>query len=185
MTESGAGVLARFDTMQDAADAITTLENHGIDGADLALTGEQADRASHAHGIEVADRRIARRVVRLVAKGAILGAIGGAIVSTVIVAIASLFLEGVRDHLLAQVMVVVAFAFLGAIAGTFATVERGLGFSESWQLAFHDVPEGETWLAVLGSHDDIVDTLQEAGATKVVVPRPTPLRTTGEPHPAS
>jgi hypothetical protein len=65
---------------------------------------------------------------------------------------------------------VVAFSFLGGIAGTFATVERGIGFSESWQLAFHDVPEGETWLAVLGSHRDVEDTLRGAGATDIIVP---------------
>jgi hypothetical protein len=170
VSDRGCGVLARFDTIDQAADAINVLEGHGIDGADLALTGERAELASRAQSARDADRRIMRYALRLVARGAIIGTITGALLSVVIVAVSTLFLEDVRQHLLAQVMVVVAFSFLGGIAGTFATVERGIGFSESWQLAFHDVPEGETWLAVLGSHADVEDTLRDAGATDVVAP---------------
>ncbi len=167
---SAVGLMARFESMEAAGDALKALENQGVDGADLTLVGGQVAKAREVHTVTGPDRRVSRRVLGMILRGGVLGLCGGLLVSAAIVGISVLLFEDVRQHELAQVMVVVAFGMLGAVVGIFATVERGVGLSESWHLAFQDVGEGEAWLAVLDAPDDAEDALRTLGASEVVRP---------------
>ena len=145
--------MARFPDMESARDAITALEGHGIDGVDVTLLGDRAVAAEHATTRAVPDRNVLRHASKLVLRGAALGTVGGLLASGIVVGIGLLVSEGVRDHGLAQVMIVIAFTFLGAIVGSFFSIEQGVGYSESWYLTFQDIPDGEIWVAVFDRTD--------------------------------
>lgn len=162
------GVMARFPDVESARDAINALEDHNIDGVDVTLLGDRAVAAEHTRTRAVPDRNVLRHASKLVVRGAVLGVIGGLLASGLVVGIGLLVSADVRDHALAQVMIVVAFTFLGGIVGSFFSIEQGVGYSESWYLTFQDIPDGEIWVAVFDNpgvaHDVLADRALEVRA---------------------
>jgi hypothetical protein len=162
------GVMARFPDVESAREAINALEGRGIDGVDVTLLGDRAVAAEHTRTRAVPDRNVLRHATKLVVRGSVLGTIGGLLASGLVVGIGLLVSADVRDHALAQVMIVVAFTFLGGIVGSFFSIEQGVGYSEAWYLSFQDIPDGEIWVAVFDrpdvAHDVLADRALEVRA---------------------
>jgi hypothetical protein len=155
------GVMARFPDVESAREAIGALESRGIDGVDVTLIGDRAVAAEHVRTRAVPDRNVLRHAAKLVVRGAVLGTIGGLLASGIVVGIGLLVSADVRDHALAQVMIIIAFTFLGAIVGSFFSIEQGVGYSEAWYLTFQDIPDGEIWVAVFDRPDVARDVLTD------------------------
>jgi len=155
------GVMARFPDVESAREAIGALESRGIDGVDVTLIGDCAVAAEHVRTRAVPDRNVLRHATKLVVRGAVLGTIGGLLASGIVVGIGLLVSADVRDHALAQVMIIIAFTFLGAIVGSFFSIEQGVGYSEAWYLTFQDIPDGEIWVAVFDRPDVARDVLAD------------------------
>ena len=166
------GVLGRMPSMEAARSVLEALENSGIDGNDLALLGPAAEQAAHSHDRHSADRRLLQLATRRVAVGSALGVVAGTVLAGVVVLVELLITPSIKDHPWALGMIILAWSFLGAVVGVFFSIERGVSFSDSWQLALHDVPASEVWVAVFGAHAGAEDVLAEHGATDIRHPSP-------------
>jgi hypothetical protein len=153
------GMLVHLADEPSAERAIAALEQVGVEGADLYLLGPARIAAG---------RRARYKARLLVARGAVLGTVGGMLVSSAVAGI-GLLLTPTKDALTpAQLLVMAACTLLGALVGIFVSVDAGSGFSDSWDLAVHDVPEDETWLAVLDDPPGADAVLRGTGALEVL-----------------
>jgi hypothetical protein len=129
-------LIAEFGTAGDARAAIEALENHGIDGLEVAmLDGDTEGRR------QPADRRAMTHVGGRVVKGIVMGALIGAavlgLVGLVVVAAAGLPAAGIAA------LAIVGIG-LGAAVGAFWSVERGVGLSEDWEKTFQRPTDAAT-----------------------------------------
>jgi len=122
-------LIAEFATAEDARAAIEALENHGIDGLEIALLDAPAEARR-----DPADQRLVDYIGRRVVAGVVLGAVVGASVFGV----AAVVFAALGWPLGAVVATVLAGIALGAILGAFFSFERGVGESESWDSTFLD-----------------------------------------------
>jgi hypothetical protein len=136
-------LIAEFGSPGDARAAIEALENHGIDGLEVAVLDgpgdgprQPADRRAVAH--------VGGRVVKGVVIGALIGAAVFALVGAVLIAIA-----GWPVVVIPAVMV--AGVGFGAAVGAFWSVERGVGLSEDWEKTFQE-PADAASTTRLGVH---------------------------------
>jgi hypothetical protein len=121
-------LIAEFGSPSDARAAIEALENHGIDGLEVAVLDGQGEGRRQA-----ADRRAVTQVGGRVAKGIVVGAlIGAALLGLVGLA----FVAAAGWPALAVPAVMVAGIGFGAAVGAFWSVERGVGLSEDWEKTF-------------------------------------------------
>jgi hypothetical protein len=121
-------VVAEFGSPGEARAAIEALENHGIDGLEVAVLDGQGEGRR-----QPADRRAVKHVGGRVAKGIVIGALIGAavvgLVGLVVVAAAGWPAAAVLALMLAGIG-------FGAVVGAFWSVERGVGLSEDWEKTF-------------------------------------------------
>jgi hypothetical protein len=123
-------LIAEFGSPGDARAAIEALENHGVDGLEVAVLDGQGEGRR-----QPADRRAVAHIGRRVAKGIVVGAAIGAgvlgVVGLVLVAAAGW-------PVVAVPAVMVAGVGFGAAVGAFWSVERGVGLSEDWEKTFQE-----------------------------------------------
>ncbi len=178
---ASSGVLGRFESAETARDALKALENRGVDGEDLALVGAPSARARRDFSVGEPDRRIAAFVSRRVAKGIAFGLLLGLALGVGVVAIASWTIVDFDFDSLPAVVALIGFALLGGVVGALAGVAGGVGFSESWPLAFRGQWSDDPWLLVRLDDPKARDALLELGAVEVRhadtdrVPIPSPL----------
>lgn len=159
-------VLARFDQAEPIRRAFTELQNHGVDAADIRIGGERAEAmqsaTQHEAGREHLDHELEGFVTRRVAIGASLGAVAGAVVG-VAAAWLGISLADLQPKTrpLVFLLVVLALAVIGAALGAFLSVERSVGYDDTWQLTL-DTGHGQgTWIAVRVSDDRARDSVLE------------------------
>jgi hypothetical protein len=155
--------MARYRTLPDARHAIEALEDHGVDGNDIALVGEGAIEAEHSPDRVERDKRFLSHTVLSVAAGALLGGLAGiAIGALCIGAVVLVWPDGI-DHPLWAFAFVSGFVMAaGMVLGGFVAIARHTGFSESWDVTFGNAPGAAIWLAVYRddqrTHDLLVQT---------------------------
>jgi hypothetical protein len=137
-----AGVLARFDTVEQARAAITHLEHCA------------------------APPRKAGDVVR----SALSGAIGGIVVGLMLVTSAIALFTDMRDELGVQVILVVASGILGSILGVADTIERTAVSSAASLRTSWIGRDGAAWLAIARPTATTFGALRELGAREIAVP---------------
>jgi hypothetical protein len=128
-------LIARFGSPGDARAAIEALENHGIDGLEVAVL-DRPDGGPR----RPADTRALVHVSGRVGKGLGTGALVGAAIFGVIAlgfAVAGLPIGAIVALLLIG-------AALGATVGAFWSVERGVGLSEDWEKTFQKPTDAAT-----------------------------------------
>jgi hypothetical protein len=128
-------LIAEFSSPGDGRAAIEALENHGIDGLEVAVL----DGPPESHR-EPADRRTVVHVGGRVAKGVGVGALLGA---AVLGLVGLVFVAAAGWPAVAVPAVMVAGVGFGAAVGAFWCVERGVGLSEDWEKTFQQ-PAGAT-----------------------------------------
>jgi hypothetical protein len=154
-----AAVVARFREPDDARIAYTSLQNAGIDAADIRVGGRRADEVESDAMLErereQLDARLGRFVTRSVVVGSIAGALAGAVLGVVGGWLASELadVQGSRRPLL-FVVIVVALAGLGSVLGALLSVERSIGLDDTWQLTLDAQHDGDMWLAVRVADED-------------------------------
>jgi hypothetical protein len=159
MPTEATAVVARFRGSDDARAAYTSLQNAGIDAADIRVGGRLADEVESDTMLErqreQLDHRLGAFVTRSVVVGALLGALVGAVLGIVggFVATAIADVSDTRRALLFAV-IVVALGALGSVLGALLSVERTVGFDDTWQLTLDDRHEGDLWLAVRVADDE-------------------------------
>jgi hypothetical protein len=160
-------VVARFRASEDARAAYTSLQNAGIDAADIRVGGRLADEVESDTMLErqreQLDRRLGAFVTRSVVVGALLGALVGGVLGVAggFVAAAIADVSDSRRTLL-FVVIVVALAALGSVLGALLSVERTVGFDDTWQLTLDAQHEGDMWLAVRVADEDAKAAVLEA-----------------------
>jgi hypothetical protein len=152
-------VLARFEGPDDARKAFTTLQNQGVDAADIRIGGDRASavqsEVTEPAQREQLDHQLEGFVLRRVVKGALIGGAAGAALGAAIAVLALNVIElrpGQRAFFFA--VVVLGIAALAATLSAFLSVERGVGYDDTWQLTLDAEHGGDTWLAVRVSNDD-------------------------------
>jgi hypothetical protein len=133
-------LIAEFGTAGDARAAIEALENHGIDGLEVAMLGgdgegrrQPADRRAMTH--------VGGRVLKGTATGALIGAAVLGLVGLVLVAAAGW-------PAVVIVAVMIAGIGFGAAVGAFWSVERGVGLSEDWEKTFQTPTDASTSMRI-------------------------------------
>jgi hypothetical protein len=119
---------AEFGTPGDARAAMKALENHGIDGLEIATPSREGSRR------EPADRRTLVHVSGRAGKGIVMGALFGA----ALFALVGVVFLVVGWPLGAAAALVLAGTAIGGTAGAFIGVERGVGMSEDWEKTFEE-----------------------------------------------
>jgi hypothetical protein len=140
-------LVAEFGSPGDARAAIEALENHGIDGLEVAvLDGEGEERRQKA------DRRALTHISGRVAKGAVLGALVGA---ALLGLVGLIFVAAAGWPAVAVLAVMIVGVSLGAVVGAFWGVERGVGLSEDWEKTFQEPTHAAhpMWIAVYTQAD--------------------------------
>jgi hypothetical protein len=133
-------LIADFGSPGDARAAIEALENHGIDGLEVAMLKDPGRR-----GRERADRRAVTHVGGRVAKGATIGAaIGAAILGLV----GLVLVVAAGWPVVAVPAVMVAGIGFGAAVGAFWSVERGVGLSEDWEKTFEQPADADASVSI-------------------------------------
>jgi hypothetical protein len=129
-------LIAEFRSPGDARAAIEALENHGIDGLEVAvLDGQREGRR------QPADRRALTHLSGRVAKGAVIGALIGA---AILGLVGLVLVAAVGWPAVAVPAVMVAGIGFGAAVGAFWSVERGVGLSEDWEKTFQEPTHAAT-----------------------------------------
>jgi hypothetical protein len=135
-----ATLIAEFRTAGDARGAIEALENHGIDGLEVAMLDGQGEGRR-----QPADRRALTHVGGRVVKGIVIGALIGAaalgLVGLVVAAIAGWPAAAVGA-------LIVAGIGFGAAVGAFWSIERGVGLSEDWEKTFQEPTDAATSMRI-------------------------------------
>jgi hypothetical protein len=129
-SERQPALIAEFGSPGDARAAIEALENHGIDGLEVAVLDDPGEG-----GREAADRRAVVHVSGRVAKGVAIGALIGAAILGVV---GIVFVAAAGWPAVAVPAVMVAGIGFGAAVGAFWSVERGVGLSEDWEKTFQE-----------------------------------------------
>lgn len=149
-------VVAAFGSIEDARDAITSLEAAGIPADSIALLGAFPPESARP-GEEIVEDAAVGTFGKGAAEGAAAGAVGGAAVG----ALTSLVIPGVGPVLAAGLWALGGAAGGLAVGGTAAT-----GGSPAWRATFDVVDSGNF---AVGVHDDdpqVVDEGQEVLTSK-------------------
>jgi hypothetical protein len=133
-------LVAEFGSSGNARAAIEALENHGIDGLEVAMLDGQGE--GHR---QPADRRAVKHIGGRVAKGIVIGALIGA----AILGLVGLVVVAAAGWPAAAVLaLIVAGIGFGAAVGAFWSVERGVGLSEDWEKTFQRPDDAATFTRV-------------------------------------
>jgi len=166
-------VTGRFGSLDGARRALEQLQNHGVDSADIRLSGEAADRAAADAAVPGGTSGVQRRLVRRYAAASLVGALAGLFAGAVLGAIVASVLRAVGWDAAGSAgwfaFVVVAFALIGATVGLLVRIERTTGYDDTWELALDRV-EGTAWVVVRVDPADrrtaasVRKVLEDAGA---------------------
>jgi hypothetical protein len=159
-------VMAQFVELEAVRTGFTTLQNGGVDADDIRIGGDRAEKVQAATADESEraqldqqlEHFVAGRVIRGVALGAFVGALIGAVIAAIAVSLVDL---RSAQRPLVFVVLLVALAALGGVLGAFLSVERSVGYDDTWQLTLDTEHEGSTWIAVRVSDDDARDAVLE------------------------
>jgi hypothetical protein len=153
--------MARYRTLPDARHAIEELEDHGVDGNDIALVGEGAVEAEHDPERVERDQRFLRHTVLSVVTGAVLGGLAGIVIGALCIgAVVLVWPDGI-DHPLWAFAFVSGFVMAaGTVLGGFVAIARHTGFSESWDATFGNAG-ADIWLAVYRDDQRTHDILEQ------------------------
>jgi hypothetical protein len=130
-------IVARYEDLTRAREAIAALERSGIESASIALEGRQAVRAAEEEDTALRDRRVAGHLGRRVVVGASVGTAIGAVAGFVVAAI---LLGGFGNPFVWAAAVGGAVAG-GAVGGLLAGVATP-AMSEDWELTHQAEPNG-------------------------------------------
>jgi hypothetical protein len=160
--------MARYRTLPDARHAIEDLEDHGVDGNDIALVGEGAVEAEHDPERVERDQRFLQHTVVSVAAGALLGGLAGIVIGALCIGAVVLVWPDGLDHPLWAFAFVSGFVMAaGTVLGGFVAIARHTGFSESWDATFGNAPGADIWLAVYRDDERTHDLLERTQAVEV------------------
>jgi hypothetical protein len=134
-------VVALFDEMTRAREAIGALEAHGFDAGSISLEGPPAARAANRADTRRRDARVSRFIGSRVAASAILGAALGAGIGILIAAIVS-------GSTLAMASAGVGGAIVGGTIGMMIGGVGSLPVTPDWELTFEGDREGRVMVAV-------------------------------------
>ena len=158
-------VIAVYPSVEQAREAITHLERHGVEGGDIELLGAGAEGAAVPQ-TNIEQREADMAVTGSVAKRSLAGMPIGALVGAVVVGLASLLPQvafDVGDSAAAVVIGgAVAGAFFGAFAGLFYGGATGLPVSDAWGETFEAVKQGSTAVAVHSDDSEETDKAVKA-----------------------
>lgn len=158
-----ATVLARFSSPPAAREALQALSRSGIDGVQVSLVGEGAERAERAldHSTERTDRREMRWIGPRLFVGAAIGGVIGLALGLVAIPV---FSAGVTTAL------VIGLAAVGSVIGGFVAGVRSLPLSRDIDLTFADWSEpAELEVRIPdASVQHVNDMLRVLGAERVI-----------------
>ncbi len=140
-------VAARFADMPHARAAIEALENSGVDGDDIVLTGTRALEAEAAPTKTAADSRAVTHVFVRTVRAIMLWAVAGIAVGLAVGAII-LWISGSWNAPAWLWVFGILGAFLGGTLGGMIGAERSISDSDAWNLTFQDVSDGGVWVGV-------------------------------------
>ncbi|HEX4778240.1 MAG TPA: hypothetical protein VFW74_15795 [Acidimicrobiia bacterium] len=146
-------VAARFADMDHARTAIEALENSGVDGGDIILTGTRALEAESAPTKTGADSRAVTHVFARTLRAIVLWGVAGIAVGLAVGAII-LWVSGSWNAPAWLWVFGILGAFLGGTVGGMVGAERSISDSDAWNLTFQDVGEGSVWVGVRVDDDD-------------------------------
>lgn len=146
-------VAARFADMEHARTAIEALENSGVDGDDIILTGSRALEAVSTPLKASADSRAVTHVFARSLRAIVLWGLAGIAVGLAIGAII-LSVSGSWDTPAWLWMFGAVGALIGGTLGGMVGAERSISDSDAWNLTFQDVGEGSVWVGVRVADDD-------------------------------
>jgi hypothetical protein len=149
-------VVATFDNPDQARAALTHLERHGVDAADIELFGPGADKA-HQPITNDEQRAVDLKIVSFLGRRIGPAMVGGAIVLGVLAAVVGrLAFHSTMGMVLAGVGGAIVGAWLGLLYGGYT----GLAVDEDWADTF--AAEGETSVAVHSADEREIEAAIEA-----------------------
>jgi hypothetical protein len=140
-------VAARFEDMQHARKAIAALENSGVDGDDIILTGTRALEAEATPRKTEADSRAVAHVFARTLRAIVVWGVAGIAVGLAVGAII-LWISGSWNATAWLWVFGILGAFLGGTLGGMIGAERTISDADAWNLTFQDVGEGTVWVGV-------------------------------------
>jgi outer membrane lipoprotein SlyB len=161
-------VVALFDEMKQAREAIGALEAHGFDAGSISLEGAPATRAANREDTRRRDARVPRFVGSHVAVGAIVGGALGVGIGILIAALA------VGGSAVALTSGGVGGAIVGGAIGVMIAGVSSLPVTPDWELTFERDRDGRIMVAV-GAEDpakaqeaaQVLDELQPVSVKQV------------------
>jgi hypothetical protein len=155
-------VVATFPDMEAARAAVSALERHGIDGANISLLGRRAEQAAEEADTRGRDAAAAGHVARRVAAGAAAGSAAGG-VTGFLAGLAAFAIPGVGPVVGAGVLAAtIGGAVGGAAVGGVVGAESAMDMSGAWELTYESVRAGRVLVGVHGDDEDVVDRGEEA-----------------------
>lgn len=153
-------VVAIYEGMEPAREAVTHLERAGIEAGDISIV---ADEAENQEDTTLRDARVVgsvgKRVVRVGALAAVAGGLLGWLLGLWLLSGAGVWLA------------VAAGAVAGSLFGGFLGGMAGLSMSDDWELTFESRGKGGVVLAIGSDDREAVEkaahTLTESGALRV------------------
>ena len=146
-------VAARFADMEHARTAIEALENSGVDGDDIVLTGSRALAAESTPTKTAADSRAMTHVFVRTLRSIVLWGLAGIAVGLAVGAII-LWISGSWDAAAWLWVFGILGGFFGGTLGGMVGAERTISDADAWSLTFQDVGEGTVWVGVRVKDDD-------------------------------
>jgi hypothetical protein len=168
-------LVATYAEVEQAREAIVSLERAGVEAGDISLLGEGVQ--STAGPVTNQDQRKADlaatgKVGKRAGSGLVMGAVVGAVLGALGGYLAHELADIGRNPVVVMLGAAIAAAAFGAFAGAFYGGATGLPVSEAWADTFEDVRGGQTAVAVhsddAGTVDRAADALSDSGALKVV-----------------
>jgi hypothetical protein len=153
-------LLAQYAHLTAARRAIQQLEQHGVDGDDIALVGSAARALERGARRERSDSRVLSHAGLAIALGVLAGGALGALLGAALVGVAVLLWSNLDARAWVFGLMVAWFAAGGALLGAFAGVSRAIGFSESMAITYEGDPAAPPWLAVYGPRETLLPLVE-------------------------
>jgi hypothetical protein len=140
--QGGQAVVATYDGMPAARRAVSRLEEHGVEAANIRLLGDLAEKAVSATRTARRDSHFASFAARSMAAGFLIGGVVGAAAGAAL----GYFVYGLEQLALAGTAAAgfLAGSFIGFVLGAMTRVKQ----SEAWELTYQSVGKGKVSVGV-------------------------------------
>lgn len=163
--KTGPHVVAIYQGMKPAREAVTHLDRAGIEAGDISVVPQKEENVEDT---SLRDARVVGNVSKRVVVVAALAAAAGGLVG---LALGMAFFHGVGVW-----AAVVAGAVAGSLFGGFLGGMAGLSMSDDWELTFESLRGGQVAIVVASDDPDelekAAETLKETAPLRLERPRP-------------